>query len=133
MTAYSKPTKKTVAAKTVKWAATNPRRARTVARASVPVVKFGAGIGKRVVKRRARQQVKQSRRAARERVEYALLVTQTTAELVTIYGPIVALALGFADPPPRRSKVPQLAAGIAVGAGAAYFLGSKRGPDRIAR
>jgi hypothetical protein len=97
------------------------------------VVKFGAGIGKRVVKRRARRHVEKSRRAARERVEYALLVTQTTAELVTIYGPIVALALGFADPPRRRSKVPQLAGAIAVGAGAAYFFGSKRSPERIAR
>jgi hypothetical protein len=133
MTANSKPTKKAVAAKPVKSAAKNPKRARTVAKAAVPVAKAAGKIGKRVAKRRARRHVEHTRHTARQQVETGLLVGQTAAELVAIYGPILALAFGLADPPKHRNEVPQLVGGIVIGAAAVYFFGPRRTPERAPR
>lgn len=130
MAAVNMPSKKAVAVKAAKLAVKNPRLARRC-------VKIAIKVGKPIAKRRARKKIEVltvSLATSIERladsvgtsVERVADSVGTTAELVTIYAPMVALALGLAEPPKRRSMVAPIAAGALIGAAAVYLFGPRR-------
>jgi hypothetical protein len=110
MAAPGTPSKKKVAVKSANVAAKRPRPTRRG-------VKIVFMVAKPIAKFHVRKQM--------QRVAVA---TDTIADLVSIYGPIAALALGLAEPPKRRRVVPPAVAGALIGATVVYFFGPNRSP-----
>ncbi len=93
--------------------------ARTGAKAARPAAKLAFATGTPLAKRRAR------RRAGR----ISDAVRSTAEELIT-YGPSAAEELGLVKPRARpRRTGPAVAAGVAIGAGAVYFLEPEHGRE----
>jgi hypothetical protein len=103
--AVGTPSKTTATAAGAKGATTvaRNRRAGTVAK---PAAKATWFVGKKVVKRKAKQQAQRYGDAAR-----------TAWSVALIYGPLIAESLGVVEQPKPRRRFPAFLAGIAIGAG----------------
>jgi hypothetical protein len=106
---------KTTAAKAGAKGATEVARSRAARRAAKPPAKTTWFVGKNVAKRKANKHARRYGDAAR-----------TAWSAATIYGPIVAEALGLVEQPKPRRRSPAFLAGIAVGAGVMYLSGRNR-------
>jgi hypothetical protein len=87
----------------------------TLRRAAKPPAKVGWRVSKVVVKRKARGQFERLGAAAR-----------TFGSVIVIYGPMAAEVFELVEKPKPRRRAPAFAAGVAVGAGAMYFLAGKK-------
>ncbi len=67
-------------------------------------------MGKAAGKRKARRQARQLGG-----------VSRTIGAAAQVYGPMAADVLGLAQTPKPKRRLPAFAAGLAIGAGAAYF------------
>jgi hypothetical protein len=115
--------KAAVGMKAASAAVRNPGAVLTAGRASAqafrPAAKIGWAVGAPMARRRA------GRRAGR----ISDAVRSTAEELIT-YGPSAAEELGLVKPRSRsRHTAPALAAGVAIGAGAVYFLEPEHGRE----
>jgi hypothetical protein len=82
-----------------------------VRRSAKHPAKLGWHVGKIVVRRKARAQVKRLSGAG-----------HTISAFATIYGPMFAEVFGLTEAPKPKKRVPVFVAGVAIGAGAMYVL-----------
>ncbi len=83
--------------------------------------KAGWTAGKMVAKRKARAEL--------DRFSPVAHTVGETVMVVAVVWPQVAQELGLVEAPRTRRTGPAVAAGIAIGAGAVYFLGQQRGAE----
>jgi hypothetical protein len=55
--------------------------------------------------------------------------SRVLGQVLVVHGPTFAYELGLAEPPKRKRTAPRLGAGVAIGAGAMYFLEPGRGRE----
>jgi hypothetical protein len=118
MSVISKRTKGKTAIETAKAAAKRPQLLLTGAKIAVPAGKAGLKASRPMLKRRARQCVKQLDRAS-----------ETLGEALAVYAPKAAYDLGLAEPPKSKRTAPRVAAGMVIGASAMYFLEPGHGKE----
>ena len=107
----SKRTQARIGARGAMAIARRPALRRATMRAGGPVARAGWGVGKRVARRRAYDQIERIGAAGR-----------TAGSIAVIYGPIAAEALGLVDAPKRKRRAPAFAAGAITGAAVALLL-----------
>ena len=88
------------------------------AKAARPAGEAGLKLLGPVLRWRVRQRVRQLEHASR-----------VLGEVLVVHGPTVAYELGLAEPPKRKRTAPRVGAGVAIGAGAMYFLEPGRGRE----
>lgn len=108
-----------VQAKATKGALKNPGLARLGAQAGLKAYTP-------IVKRRTRKRVGRVGDTARTFGDTA----RTYGEMLVTHGPEAAQELGLVAAPKPKRTVPRVAAGVVIGAGAAYFLEPEHGPQR---
>ncbi len=94
----------------------HPRLRRATVRAARPPAKVGWRLGKAAGKRKARRQVQQVGG-----------VSRIVGAAAQVYGPMAAQVLGRAQAPKPKRRLPAFAAGLAIGAGAAYLVARTQG------
>lgn len=119
MSVISTKSKAKIGAKAAKGAVKNPGLAR-----------FGAQAGLKayspIVKRRTRKRANAVGDTARTIGDGA----RSYAEMLVTYGPQAAQELGLVSAPKPKRTAPRVAAGVVIGAGAAYFLEPEHGAQR---
>lgn len=119
MPVLSPQTKAKVVARVARGAIKNPRGTRRVGQ-------LGVGAYTPIVRRRARKRIASVGGGARSVGDTA----RTYAELLATYGPQAAQELGLVSTPKPKRTAPRVAAGVVIGAGAAYFLEPEHGAQR---
>jgi hypothetical protein len=115
MSVASTLTKAKVGTKAATGAVKNPGLAGLGARAYTPIIK-----------RRTHKRAATVGDAARTVGDTA----RTYGELLVTYGPQAAQELGLVSAPKPKRTAPAVAAGVVIGAGAAYFLEPEHGAER---
>jgi hypothetical protein len=111
MAVLSKTTKGKLGLFTVGAAVKNPGVTRLFAKATVPVAKTGARLGKGIAKR-----------ATRQRVERVGQTARSVGEVVAIYVPEAMQMLGWMEPPKPKRTTPRVMVGVVIGATGMYLL-----------
>lgn len=106
-----------VAGKSAVAMARHPTLRRATVKTATPPAKVGWRVGKVVVMRKVSAQIERVGTAGR-----------TTGALLLVYGPMAAEVFGLVEAPKPRRRVPAFAAGVVLGAGAAYAL-NRSNPD----
>jgi hypothetical protein len=118
MAVLSTTTKGKAGVKAAKTAVQNPGLLRFGSHAAGSASKLAAKAGRPVAKRRVQQRAEQLGDAAR-----------SLGEALVTYGPEAAYELGLAERPKPKRTAPRVAVGIAIGAGAMYFLEPEHGGE----
>jgi hypothetical protein len=119
MSALSTFSKTKLRTQAAKGAVRNPGLARLAAQGALKVYTP-------IVKRRTRKRVGRVGETARSIGDTA----RTYGEMLVTHGPGAAQELGLVSAPKPKRTVPRVAAGVVIGAGAAYFLEPEHGPER---
>ena len=119
MSTLATTTEKYLGAKAAKNAAKHPEKVRAGLHALAPAVKAGVKAGTPLVKRQTRK-----------RAENIVPTARAWRDVLKVYAPQTAQEFGLVEPCPRKRMAPRVAAGIAIGAGAAYLLDPAQGHER---